>query len=232
MTAKTQVAANKARMPVRVALQVLADARGDAHVVITNQGSARVSPLIDEHPLDFHYNPSSMGGAVPFALGLALACPQREVVVVSGDGALLMSLGSLVSVAGAGVTNLSVIVLDNGIYEVTGGQKMPGTDVDFAVVAKSVGFLTSRRFDTSDQWQGRAADVLAAPGPRFICLRVEPCLPGDLDTRPVPLTEQIDRLRSALHGTPINRPPQSSLADPAQSPQERTAPVPRRRPEA
>src|SRR4029450_13535584 len=114
------------------ALQVLADLCAADQIVVTNQGSARIWPKLRSRALDFHYNPSTMGGAMPLGLGLALAQPRREVVVVSGDGSLLMSLGSLVTVVRAGATNFSIVLLDNGIYEVTGGQKTPATSaVDY-----------------------------------------------------------------------------------------------------
>jgi thiamine pyrophosphate-dependent acetolactate synthase large subunit-like protein len=188
------------RMRAVEALQVLSDARGPEQVVVTNQGSARVWPAIQQHPLDFHYNPSTMGGAVPFALGLALASATRKVLVVSGDGAVLMSLGSLVSVVASGVRNLTVVVLDNGIYEVTGGQKTPaaGTDVNFAGIARAVGFPTADEFRAIALWRTAAPGVLSAPGPRFISLKVEPMRPNELAITPVPLDQQLERLRRAL----------------------------------
>jgi thiamine pyrophosphate-dependent acetolactate synthase large subunit-like protein len=187
-------------MSPRDALQVLANARPHDAIVVTNQGSARIWPLVAEHPLDFHYNPSTMGGAVPFALGLALASAPREIIVVSGDGALLMSLGSLVSVVAAGAANLTVVVLDNGIYDVTGGQKTPSaqTPIDFAAVARGIGFPTACAFNSVDMWRNDADRVLASPGPRFIALRVEAAQPADLATAVTPVPDQLVRLRQSL----------------------------------
>src|SRR5205814_3577055 len=121
-------AGSRRGMEVVPALEVLINLRGPDQIVVTNQASARVWPKLSRHPLDFHYNPSTMGGAIPLALGLAMAQPRRHVLVVSGDGALLMNLGSLMTVAGSGVTNLTVVVLENELYEVTGGQKTPAAD--------------------------------------------------------------------------------------------------------
>ena len=104
------------------ALQVLAEARLPGQVVITNQGSAREWPKLVPDPLDFHFLPSAMGAAIPFGLGIALAQPEREILVVSGDGSLLMNLGCLVTATGSGARNLTVVVLDNGCYAVTGIQ--------------------------------------------------------------------------------------------------------------
>ena len=191
----------RSAMPVRVALQVLIDQRHDDQIVVTNQGSARVWPRMATHALDFHYLPSAMGGAVPLGLGLALAQPTREVLVCSGDGALLMNLGSLVSVIDAGVTNLTVVVLENGIYEVTGGQRTASANghVDFAALARSCGFGTVARFSDSADWRQSGPFCFSGKGPRFLSLCVERTLPDDMQPLPGPSIEtQIERLRQRL----------------------------------
>jgi sulfopyruvate decarboxylase subunit beta len=188
------------RMSVRACLQALADARDDRTVIVTNQGAARVWPLLASHPLDFHYNPSTMGGAVPLGLGLAMGQPAMQVVVVSGDGALLMSLGSLVSVVAAGVQNITVVVLDNGLYEVTGGQRTPGytAAVDYAGLAKSLGFVTALTFSEAAEWRANAGAALHAPGPRFITLRVAAARSEDMLTPAPPMAEQLAQLSRHL----------------------------------
>jgi sulfopyruvate decarboxylase subunit beta len=187
-------------MPVIAALQVLIDLRQPDQIVVTNQASARVWPQLSQHPLDFHYNPSTMGGAIPLALGLALAQPHREVLVVSGDGSLLMSLGALITVTAAGATNLTIVVLDNGIYEVTGGQKTPAAAaaVDLAQVARGAGFPTVARFHELSLWQRRAAETLNLPGPRFILLKVQSTPPEYLRASTPLMADQLDRFRRAL----------------------------------
>src|SRR5262245_16490501 len=129
------------RMPVVEALHVLIGLRRADQIVVTNKGSARIWPKLSRHDLGFAYNPWTMGGAVPLALGLAMAQPRRHVLVVSGDGALLMNLGSLVTVVAASVSNLTIVVLDNGLYEVTGGQKTPAatTALEWPAMARAVG---------------------------------------------------------------------------------------------
>jgi len=190
-------------MPVVDALNVLIALRQDNQIVVTNQASARIWPKLSQHPLDFHYNPSTMGGAIPLALGLAIAQPQRQVLVVSGDGSLLMSLGALVSVVGAGVTNLTIVVLDNGMYEVTGGQKTAAARIslDFAGLALAAGFATAIGFQDLAEWQSVAPSVLSLPGPRFISLEVEPTPREYLAGGTPPLDEQLARLRQALDAT-------------------------------
>jgi thiamine pyrophosphate-dependent acetolactate synthase large subunit-like protein len=187
------------RMPAVDAQQVLADLYRADQIVVTNQGSARIFPKLRHRALDFHYNPSTMGGAIPLALGLALAQPHREVLVVSGDGSLLMSLGALVTVVRANVANFTVILLDNGIYEVTGGQQTPAPPaIDYCGLAQAAGFASVASFQEIAVWRARATDALSEPGPRFIRLAVEP-VPGDYLRFPTPpVAEQLAELRRAL----------------------------------
>jgi thiamine pyrophosphate-dependent acetolactate synthase large subunit-like protein len=190
-------------MPVIDALQVLINLRTTDQIVVTNQGSARIWPKLApaaSSSLDFHYNPSTMGGAIPFALGLALAQPRRHVLVVSGDGALLMSLGALVTVVGLGATNLTVVVLDNGMYEVTGGQKTPAseTSADFCGLARAAGFPSVSRYAELAEWKSRAAATLGEAGPCFISLEVQPTPKEYLAAPTPPIDEQLARLRQGL----------------------------------
>ncbi len=188
------------RMTTLEALQVLAQQRDDRQLVVTNQQAARVWPRISDHPLDFNYVPSTMGGAIPLALGFALACPDLHVVCVSGDGSLLMSLGCLVSVIDAGVTNLSIVVLENGVYEVTGGQRTPAgaSRTDWVALGRSVGFPVSLDFFQADRWRGMAATLLTRPGPRFVCLHVQPACAPEWLYHPPHAVRQLARLQEAL----------------------------------
>src|SRR5262245_55217838 len=113
-------------MTHREALEVLAAARGQ-HLVITTHGSVDLWVSLSDTALDFSYVPASMGQGPALGLGLALSLAQGRhgVVVVSGDGSLLMNLGCLVTLA-SHPADLFLIVMDNGVYEVTGGQPIPG----------------------------------------------------------------------------------------------------------
>ncbi len=187
-------------IPVEAALKVLANLRTERDVVVTNQGSARLWPRLSQHAGDFNYNPSTMGGAIPLGLGIALACPKRHVIVLSGDGSLLMNLGCLVSVLASGVQNLSIVLLDNGLYEVTGGQSTAASQLrtDFAGIARSVGFPTVGSFCSEQAWQQQAAELLARSGPRFIALRLSRMTSNCLDDATQPIAEQLQRLAAFL----------------------------------
>jgi thiamine pyrophosphate-dependent acetolactate synthase large subunit-like protein len=162
-------------------------------------GAAREWPKLSQHPLDFHYLPSAMGHAPMIALGLALAQPQRDVIAFNGDGCMLMSLGCLATIAASGAKNLTLVVLENGIYEVTGGQKTAGAiaQVDFAGMARAAGFPSAFHFDDLAAWRQQAAAVLQAPGPRFVSLAVEP-VGADYLLPPPAMKAQIERFCAAL----------------------------------
>lgn len=188
------------RMDVTHAIGTLVNCRRDDQVVITNQGPAREWPKQCNHPLDFHYIPSAMGAAVPLGLGLAIAQPQREVVVLSGDGSLLMNLGSLVTVVASDATNFSIVLIDNGVYEVTGGQKTASSlnHTDFAGLARAAGFPNVTHCWQADDWGKRAPDVFSKRGPRFAWLEVEPVLEDYLLDPSCPIAEQLVHLQRAL----------------------------------
>jgi thiamine pyrophosphate-dependent acetolactate synthase large subunit-like protein len=185
-------------MPLIPALEALRDRRGE-QIVVTTMGSAREWPRLSQHPLDFHYIPSAMGHAPMLALGLALAQPQREVIAFNGDGCMLMSLGCLVTIVASGASNLTLILLENGVYEVTGGQQTaaPAARVDFAAIARAAGFPSVMRFTELDQWRANIAQALAQPGPRFIVLEVARVTDYEL-TAPGPMADRIKKFRAAL----------------------------------
>ncbi len=187
-------------MPLIAALEILRQLRRD-EVVVTTMGTAREWPKLSQHPLDFHFVPSTMGQAPTFGLGLALAQPQKEVIVLNGDGCTLMNLGCLATIVASGATNLTVIIFDNGIYEVTGGQKTAaaaGGRVDYAALAAASGIKSVASFEDLEAWQAGARQALTQSGPRVIVLAVEPI--GDayhLDATG-PIVERLARFRQQL----------------------------------
>src|SRR5262245_27447590 len=155
------------------------DARavGAAHrggkVVMPTMGAISLWPAMSDQPLDFAYMPSSMGQGPALGLGLALARPQPGVVVLCGDGSLLMNLGCLVTVAQY-PANLWLVLLDNGLYEITGGQLVAGSGrTDYAGLARSAGLQRVYTFDALADWQAKAADVFPGDGPVFVWLKLE-----------------------------------------------------------
>ena len=184
-------------MTQRQALEVMLPLRGE-RIVITTMSSAGIWPTLSDTPLDFTYIPSAMGHGPSLGLGLGAAQPQRGVLVLNGDGCTLMSLGNLVTLA-QHPANIHVIVLDNGIYEVTGGQAHAGAGhVDFAAIARGAGIARVYTFDTLAAWQAGAAEAMSRPGPVFIHLKVEARFAQKTPKAPHPLAEQIASLQAAL----------------------------------
>jgi thiamine pyrophosphate-dependent acetolactate synthase large subunit-like protein len=179
------------------ALEPLAAHRGES-VVVTTMGSVAVWPRLSDSPLDFHFIPSSMGQGVPLGLGLALAKPGRGVVVACGDGGLLMNLGCLVTLAQHAVP-VYVLLIDNGLYEVTGGQPVAGAGrTDFAGLAKAAGIPRVYAFDDTGAWRAAAGECLTGAGPVFVWLKVEGERGKETPAAPRPMREQVLRLRAAL----------------------------------
>jgi thiamine pyrophosphate-dependent acetolactate synthase large subunit-like protein len=191
-------------MTHREALEVLLAQRGQ-HLVLTTHGSVDLWVSLSDTPLDFAYVPASMGQGPALGLGLALAQPRHGVVVVCGDGHLLMNLGCLVTVA-CHPANLVLLVMDNGVYEVTGGQPSPGAGgTDFAVLGRAAGLRRVYTCDTVEQWRGIAAVALSPPGPVLIWLKIA-ARPGERAPRAMrPMQEQLARLREVLEAGTVGR---------------------------
>ena len=184
-------------MTQRQALEVVLAQRGQ-RIVVTTMSSAGLWPQLSSSPLDFAYIPSAMGHAPSLGHGLALACPERGVIVLNGDGCALMSLGNLVTLA-AHPANVYLVILDNGHYEVTGGQPHAGAGhVDFAAIARGAGIARVYAFADLVSWQAGAAEALAGAGPVVVHLKVEALKGQKTPKPPHPMAEQIRRLRAAL----------------------------------
>jgi len=187
------------RMPAKEALAAVHAARHDEDIVVTTMSPARDWMTMPQHARDLVLVPSAMGHATSIGLGLALAQPERRVIICNGDGSMLMNLGSLVSIAAAGATNVSVLVFVNGTYEVTGSQRVPGAGVvDFAAMARAAGFRSVFEFSELAEWRREVEAMLGAPGPAFAVLHVEPVygIPGPKS--PGPAGERARRFMEAV----------------------------------
>jgi phosphonopyruvate decarboxylase len=186
-------------MSAKEALGVVHAARGAHDVVITTMTPARDWMTMPQTPLDLVLVPSAMSHATSMGLGIALAQPERRVFVCNGDGSMLMNLGSLVSIVAAGVRNIVVIVFDNGTYEVTGSQPVPGAHAtDFATIARGAGFHDVFDFARLEAWRAGVADVFNTDGPAFVVLHVEPVLGQPGPRSPGPAGERARRFMDAL----------------------------------
>jgi thiamine pyrophosphate-dependent acetolactate synthase large subunit-like protein len=178
-------------------LEALA-ARRTNEIVITTMSVAEPWARLSDTPLDFASVESAMGHAADFALGLALARPDRRFIVLNGDGSTLMCLGTLVTIAQQAPRNLALIIVENGTYEVTGNQPVPGAGrTDFGGLARAAGIRQVCVLRDRGAFAARLPMCLHAAGPVVQVWQVEPA------AEPVPrpqyyIRERTRRLRRAL----------------------------------
>jgi thiamine pyrophosphate-dependent acetolactate synthase large subunit-like protein len=163
---------------------------------------SRAAYGVRDAPATF-YMIGSMGLASSIGLGIALARPERGVVVFDGDGNVLMNLGTLATVAARAPRNFRHVCFDNGVHASTGGQPTITDRVRLDEVARAAGYAQVARVGTPDELAGVAAALLAEPGPSFLLVRVERGAAGPPGPR-IPYTpvEMTVRMRRALGVAP------------------------------
>lgn len=148
------------------------------------------------------YMLGSMGLAFPIALGVALAQPDRRVFALEGDGSLLMQLGALSTIAALKPKNLTMIVMDNGIYQITGAQPTPAAGVaDIVAIALGSGLANSAWAADEEDFERLVEAAMAASEPHLIAVRIDD-KPGVGTTRrdPVQIRERF------MHGLGVREP--------------------------
>ncbi|HMA07760.1 MAG TPA: thiamine pyrophosphate-dependent enzyme [Ramlibacter sp.] len=136
-----------------------------------------------QRPQNF-YMLGSMGLAIPIALGVAIAQPQRRVIALEGDGSLLMQLGALGTVASVQPKNLLIIVWDNGSYQITGSQPtLTSSSVDLVAMAHGAGLAQSAWAGDEAHFESLVDQALAGDGPRFIAARTDNQPPAGVTER-------------------------------------------------
>ncbi|MCE2405112.1 MAG: thiamine pyrophosphate-binding protein [Dehalococcoidia bacterium] len=154
-------------------MAVLQEHRGDA-VVLPVERANVVWPGISTMP-QRDLAESVMGKGSSLGLGVALARPETKVIVLDGDGSLLMNLGALTTIAEMQPANLYHFVLENGIYATTGGQPIPAQGrVSFTGVAREAGYAAVYDFDDLEQLAVGLEEVLQASGPVLVCVKTVP----------------------------------------------------------
>ena len=157
------------------AVAALIEARGNAICIATEQAIGAWRAAVPEPPNEIpdHVDiVGCMGSASTVGLGIALAQPERRVIVVDGDGSLLMQLGSLVTIAGAAPQNLFHFVFENGVYETSGNQPLPAEGrLDLKGMAGAAGYPVSVAFDDESEFRSALPDLLRRHGPVFVSVR-------------------------------------------------------------
>lgn len=153
--------------------KILAEFRTD-EIVVSTMGATRWWAHLSPSPLNFQCT-GAMGYAPSVGLGLALGCPEKRVVVLNGDGSLLMNLGTLVTIANQSPSNLIHFVLENGLYELPGKVPIPGVDkISLCGFARAAGLTKVYEFDDLRDLREHITAIMHEPGPIFVDLKVAP----------------------------------------------------------
>ncbi len=155
------------------AIEILAEGRGPVVSVATMQSIAPWHEVGQATPA--HIDASQcMGSASSIGLGLAIARPDRKVMVLDGDGSLLMQLGSLVTVASVQPKNLYHFVFANGLHQSTGNQPLPGQGLfSWTNLAKASGYQHALRFDAAEDLIEGLPGIWELEGPVLVELIIE-----------------------------------------------------------
>jgi len=183
-------------LPTRddVVSALLAEA-GDAHLLSTTGYLSRSLFNLGDSERNF-YMQGSMGHVAGIALGAAMANPERRFVVLDGDGAVLMHMGSLATVGDFAPANLTHVVFDNGVYDSTGGQRTGSRRTDFAAAALACGYRDAHRVDSTDGLRRALRTALACAGPSVIVVSGAPGgSAGERASSNLSVTEIGDRFR-------------------------------------
>ena len=185
---------------MRDAMREIVKLRRDDIVVSTETSIGAWADVTDDVTLDLPIPAMSKGSSM--ALGIALAQPQRRVIVWDGDGCLLMNLGTLVTIAGQAPANLYHIVLDNGMYAMTGGQPVPGQGrLSYQGLAEAAGYAKVFEFDDLEEWTTQIGEVLDERGPVLIVMKTVPEITDWRNSPPAPgrrMAEAAPVARAAL----------------------------------
>jgi thiamine pyrophosphate-dependent acetolactate synthase large subunit-like protein len=182
------------------ALPALLGRHEDFLIVAGLSGSARDVAALTRNGPHAYVLVGAMGAACMVGLGLALARPDRRVLVVTGDGELLMNVGALATIAVMNPANLAIVCVDNGHYGETGYQKShTSLGTDLAMIAGGAGIKLNRTIEQQADIAAGARLIREANATAFVLLRVKPTEPPP-DQRILDPILARSRFRAALLG--------------------------------
>ena len=177
--------------------------RGDAIVIPTGTSGRQWADFTTNEKRDLTLG-GAMGQTTAAALGVALSLPSEKVVLFDAEGALLMNLGILATIAGMQPQNFYHFLLDNECYATTGGQPVPNAkQINYAGMAREAGYAAAYRFDDLEELERSIGKILNEKGPVFIAIKVIPAIEnepiGRRQRRPMRnRTQTIQDLRAEL----------------------------------
>ena len=166
-------------MRIAEALQAFRPHRGDA-IVVPGRGGRYWAGLTDRQNLDVPLGDPAMGGHAGFGLGLALARPEKKLVLFDSEGDILMSLGILATIAEQAPANFYHFLLDNEVYATTGGQPVPNAkNIAYDKLALAAGYPRAHAFAELADFARELPAIIGRPGPVFVALKVYPEIEND-----------------------------------------------------
>jgi|TARA_Y100001001_G_C7994035_1_gene303994 phosphonopyruvate decarboxylase len=177
--------------------------REDSVVIVTGTGGKHWADHTTKQNRDLNMG-GAMGHTTSAALGLALGLPDEKVVLFDSEGALLMNLGIIATIAGQKPKNFLHLLMDNECYATTGGQPVPNSqDINYAGMAKEAGYTAAYSFDNIEDFTTNIGNIMKEEGPVFVAMKMVPEVENEpIGNRPRRVTrsraETITALRSEL----------------------------------
>ena len=159
--------------------RVFKEHRGDSIVIPVGTSGRRWREFTDNEKRDLNLG-GAMGHATSAALGVALSLPDEKVVMFDAEGALLMNLGIIATIAGKQPKNFFHFLLDNECYATTGGQPVPNAqNINYAGMAKEAGYAAAYSFTDLEEFVLNVDEIMKQEGPVFVALKVVPMVENE-----------------------------------------------------
>ena len=160
--------------------------REDAVVIVTGTCGKHWADHTTKENRDLNLG-GAMGHTTSAALGLALGLPDEKVVLFDSEGALLMNLGILATIAGQKPKNFLHLLMDNECYATTGGQPVPNAqDINYAGMAKEAGYAAAYSFDNIEDFATNIGKIMQETGPVFVAMKMVP----EVENEPIGLRQR------------------------------------------
>ena len=153
--------------------------RGDSIVIVTGTSGRRWRNISSNEKRDLSFQ-GAMGQTTSAALGFALSQPDEKVVLFDSEGALLMNMGILATIAGKKPKNFFHFLMDNECYATTGGQPVPNSqEISYAGMAREAGYAAAYEFDNLEDFSTNVGRILNETGPVFVAMKMVPMVENE-----------------------------------------------------
>lgn len=153
--------------------------RDKSIVIVTGTGGRKWRDVSTDETRDLNLQ-GAMGQTTSAALGFALSQPDEKVVLFDSEGALLMNLGILATIAGKKPKNFFHFLMDNECYATTGGQPVPNSqEINYAGMAREAGYTAAYEFDNLEDFTNNVESILKETGPVFVAMKMVPLVENE-----------------------------------------------------